>query len=291
MKQVIYADVLISINLFINYFILLGTAKFIYLKFSRRRVLLGAFLGSLYSLYIFLPRLNFIFSLIIKFIMAMTIIWVSFGIGSKKTQIKTILCFYSMNFAFSGIMFALWCLVNPSGLIINNGIVYFNISPLFLLSSTVLAYIIIQIINRVVGKKRSKNCSCSFGIQIQENILFLNGEVDTCNNLKEPFSNLPVVVVSRQKIKDIVPGNILNVFSLEGEEISYSSLPQKWRRRVRMIPFKTVSGEGILPAFKPDSVIIRSPSGDVYKDAYIAICPDSSFNKELEALVSPELVE
>ena len=291
MKQIIYADVLVSVNLFINYFILLGTARFIYLKFSRIRVLLGALLGALYSLYIFLPPLNFIFSLIIKLIMAVTIIWVSFGIGNKKTQIKTTLCFYSISFAFSGIMFALWCLLSPKGLIVNNGIVYFNISPLFLIVSTVLAYIILQIINRVVGKKRSKNCSCSIGIELQGNVLSLQGEIDTCNNLKEPFSNIPVIVVNRNKIKSIVPQNILNTFYLESKNMDLSNIPIKWRRRIRMIPFRTVSGEGVLPAFKPDNVIIFRNSNKVRKEAYIAICSDSSFDKNLEALVSPELAD
>ena len=54
-----------------------------------------------------------------------------------------------------------------------------------------------------------------------------------------------------------------------------------------MIPFGTVLGEGILPAFKPQKII--TPGG-IFKEAYIAICPDSTLSEETEALINPELI-
>ena len=58
MKQVIYIDVLIIVNLFVNYFILLTTSKFLNLKLKLSRLILGEILGAIYSLYIFIPAPN-----------------------------------------------------------------------------------------------------------------------------------------------------------------------------------------------------------------------------------------
>ena len=46
MKQVIYVDVLVAINLFVNYFLLLATAKFFSLSVKRYRILLASALGA-----------------------------------------------------------------------------------------------------------------------------------------------------------------------------------------------------------------------------------------------------
>lgn len=42
MKQTVYLDVLICLNLFINYFILLACAKFTKIPVKQRRLVLGA---------------------------------------------------------------------------------------------------------------------------------------------------------------------------------------------------------------------------------------------------------
>ena len=65
MKEVIYIDVLIAVNLFINYFLIISTAKFLHLKTQKSRLILGEILGGIYSLYILLPPTNFFVSLII----------------------------------------------------------------------------------------------------------------------------------------------------------------------------------------------------------------------------------
>ncbi len=53
----IYIDVLVCLNFIVNYFLLLATGKFLSRPCKRWRMLLGAFLGGLYSLYILLPEI------------------------------------------------------------------------------------------------------------------------------------------------------------------------------------------------------------------------------------------
>lgn len=280
MKQVIYVDVLIIVNLFVNYFILLTTSKFLNLKLKLSRLILGEILGAIYSLYIFIPEPNLFISILIKLFMSIIIVAVSFEFRTIQQFLKIIVCFYAVNFAFSGTMFTLWCFLKPNGMIINNDIVYFNISPITLIVSTVISYIIIEIVNRVIEKKQLKNSSLEIGIKFKDKYIVLNAKIDTGNLLKEPFSNLPVIVVKKSEINLLIPE--FNIF----ENIENQNEIKKLK--IRIIPFKTVSGTGILPAFKPEYVVLK---GNLKKQAYVAVCSDEYFSEGISCLVNPEILD
>lgn len=289
MYQTIYIDILISVNLFINYFTLKATSKFLYLKSSKIKMVLAALLGAVYSLYILLPYKNIFSSMIIKFLMSVTIILVAFGLQNKKTFIKCIVCFYSINFAFSGCILALWFIFRPNGLIVNNGMVYFNISPLILITLTVLSYTLISIINKFIGKQESTSLYKKIHISISKKEIVLNAKIDTGNNLKEPFSNLPVIVVNRAKINDLIPKDIQ---LLTAQDLLNPQKIQNVSTKLRLIPFKTISSEGILPAFKPDYIIIHDDNNDsIKKEVYIAICKEGILDPKYDALINPEILK
>ena len=290
MKQVIYADVLVGVNLFINYFTLLGTSRCLYIKYKRLRIFLGALLGAFYSLYIFFPKINLFLSLLIKVLMVITIIWVTFGDENRKLKIKAGIYFYGINLIFCGMMFALWILFSPNGLIINNSIVYFNISPIILLISTVISYALIQLFSRLINKKNVKDIFCRVKVEISGKNTVFDGKIDTGNTLREPFSNLPVIVVKENELNGIVPQEVTNFLRVGNDNKDYR-VSDIWKKRLRMVPFKTISGEGILPAFKPDNLEIEGINKKAKKEAYIAVCKEETFKEEFAALVSSDLID
>ena len=91
MKQVIYIDVLIIVNLFVNYFILLTTSKFLNLKLKLSRLILGEILGAIYSLYIFIPEPNLFISILIKLFMSIIMVAVSFEFRTIQQFLKIII--------------------------------------------------------------------------------------------------------------------------------------------------------------------------------------------------------
>ncbi len=281
MKQVIYIDVLICVNLVINYFLILATSKFLYLRLKRLRLILGEVLGAVYSLYILLPDYPVFVSLITRLFMAATIMGTVFGFKNLKILAKSVAYFFVVSFLFSGIMFGMWYVFRPRGMAINNGVVYFNISPLLLIASSLVAYTVIEITNRILEKKENKNLVCSVLVKVGERQVNFAAKVDTCNSLREPFSNLPVIVASEEVLKPILPQDFWPF--IKGNEMqNFEDF------KIRFIPFQTVSGEGLLPAFKPDVVKIKN---DFEKEAYIAVCskevlPDGTFS-----LINPLLID
>lgn len=292
MRQVVYVDILLCVNLFINYFILFAVMRFLSLSAKRLRLVMAASLGALYSLCILLPELSILTSLGVKIIMAFTIVTVAFGIVSLKQAVRLVACFFVISFLFAGIMFFIWHNVCLPGLIVKNGMVYFNISPLFLIISTLISYLIMSAYDRIAGNKKIEDCHCEILVHFHGRQVRLKAKVDTGNSLREPFSNLPVVVTSYHSIKEIAPEHIHRY--LKASNLTHSTESDTSTGPVclslRMIPFNAVNGRGLLPAFKAEYVTIISHGRSQKKEAYIAVCKDALTDEDFCALINPDLL-
>lgn len=284
----IYIDVLIAVNLFINYFIIFATAKFLYIKASKSRILIGSSLGAIYSLYILLPQQNVLISLMIKLFMASTIVWITFCFPKSSIYLKTLLCFYSMSFIFSGLMFAIWCAFEPRGMYVKNSVVYFNISPSILVVSTIVSYAIIEMINKIVGRQKAENSFYEVEIKLFGTVFSVNAKLDTGNNLKEAFSGLPVIIVRESSVRGIVAPDLMDVSNIFKEKSEKVKIKYKTCSKLRLIPFSSIAGCGLLPGFKSEYVSVKGI--DIKREAYIAVCSDKVFKGEFEGLICPELV-
>lgn len=285
MKQIIYIDILVIVNLFVNYFLLLATAKFFCIKWKTSRLILGEILGGIYSLYILAPELPWFISSVIKLFMSVTIIAATFGIKKPTQFFKILIYFYSVNFLFSGIMMAVWCWFKPNGMQVNNGVVYFNISPVILIISTIISYIIIEAINKIVNKRRLDHKIINLKIKFRTNQISITAKIDTGNFLKEPFSGLPVIVARETSVKPLLPVNTYEQI----KDYSADKFTDILNLKIRMIPFKTISEESVLPAFKPDCIKINE--SEVQKEVYIALCEDKFMPQNAEALINPEILD
>ncbi len=223
--------------------------------------------------------------------MALSIVAVAFGIKNKTVLLKSMICFYSTTFAFCGITFSIWYMLSNDKLFINHGIIYFNISPVYLIALIALSYVLIRFLNNILGKQKNKNIFCDVQIDIGTQFSQLRGKIDTGNTLKEPFSNIPVIVVEYKCVKKIIPKDIINVFEIENvSNINYEKY-LKANKKFRLVPFKIISQNGLLPAFKPDKIIISQGNNKTEKEAYVAVCRSQKLGDEFEALINPELIE
>lgn len=302
MKQTIYIDVLMSVNLFVNYFILLGSSKFLGIEIKKLRLVLASVIGAIFSLYILLPTVNKFLSVIIEILMASLMIFVAFGFKDRVRFIKASVCFFSMNFSFAGLMFLLWKIFSPPGLILNNGIVYFNISPLLLIISTVASYIIIRLFNIITGKAKIRGEIYNVKIYKSERSCSILAKLDTGNSLLEPFSGLPVIVAEYDAIKEILLDDEARILTNKCELVGATSANGRisegidtqasLRLKLRFIPFNTVSEKGMLPSFKADKIEIKpvyvKQANEV--DAYIAVCGKGYLYNGIQALLNPDLV-
>lgn len=270
MQQTIYIDVLAGINLFINYFLLLAVSKFLSYPVRRPRFIGAAALGALFSLSILLPELGTALSLLMKLVMSVLIILVAFGFGEIKFFLRAVCAFYIINFSFAGFMLVLWYFLAPQGLVIRNSIIYFDISPLLLIFLTVVCYFLITLFNRITGRQMPRELICRLTVKYAGHTNICVAKVDTGNSLKEPFSGFPVAVVY---------------------EHALSGIPtQKEIPNFRLVPYEAVSGDGLLPAFRPDLLTV-SDGKKTYRTNHVYIAVTKTKPGTFDALLNPDLLQ
>lgn len=281
-SKTIYIDVLICVNLIINYFILLAAARFTKATPKQYRIISGASFGAICSLIILIPELNFSINLILKLIIAAIITFITYGFKNTKFFIKNICVFFLISFCFCGLMIGIWFVFTPRGMIINNSVVYFNISPIIMIISTVICYFVLRLISKISGRENPDIEICKIKIYQNGKSAELYGKIDTGNTLTEPFSNLPVIVVNKKSVEKILPPEVNTYFTHYEMENTY-----EYSTGIRLIPFNSLGGNGVLPAFIPQKIFIDNL--EFREKLYLAVCKDA-ITGEFSAMVNPEII-
>lgn len=232
---IVYVDVLIILNTLVNYFILLAVRKITRAHTSRLRISLGSLVGGVSSMLIFLEDLGAIMT-VLKLLTAVLMIVITFDVKPLKCLFKKVFWLFAISFIFGGVMFAIYIFTDTDILIYTNGIVYFDVDITFLVVCSVFSYIIITIITRFTDKKAPK--SQEYYVTIQQNGKFVSEPalMDTGNNLREPFSSYPVVMVEKDLFSKFVVHD----------------------NKFRLIPVSTVNGDSLIKAFRPECLKINS---------------------------------
>lgn len=97
---------------------------------------------------------------------------------------------------------------------------------------------------------------CYAKIVIDKKEVFIKVIIDTGNFLREPITKLPVMVVEKNLLYEIIPKNILDNLDkiINGEDVEIGEYISK----IRLIPFTSLGKEnGILIGIKADKVLIQ----------------------------------
>jgi stage II sporulation protein GA (sporulation sigma-E factor processing peptidase) len=119
----------------------------------------------------------------------------------------------------------------------------------------------------------------------------LRAFLDTGHQLRAPLSGLPVILAAPDGLSPILPEQVLRVLA-EGTT-GLDGLPEEWRRRVQLIPFRTVAGEGILPAIRPGDLWLAPTGGPPRRvEALVGLATSGlDVRGAFQALLPPALVE
>lgn len=238
----VYIDILIILNILVNYFMLAAVKKISRSHTSRLRLSLGALSGGAASLLIFIDSLGIIMTLL-KIVASLVMILISFGFGSVKQFFKKVLWLFFISFVFGGLVFAVYMCFGLQTMIYTNGIVYFDIDMTFLVVCSAVAYAVITLVSKFLDKKAPKSKEYYVTIEKNGKNISCTAFMDTGNNLREPFSGYPVIMVCSSVFRELMGGDI-SIEKMQGNE------------KIRLIPISTVSGNSIIKAFRPDSIKI-----------------------------------
>lgn len=279
--QTIYIDVLLCVNLIINYLLLSATSFYTHTQITIKRLLLGSAIGAICSLTILLPVIPFVLNMIIKITVGGVTVLSAFGKKRPPEFIKLYAVFLISTFFFCGIVIALWFMFTPKNLLIKNSVVYLSISPVLLIVYSGVCYCAFRLFHTVAGKHKIKDTYCTLTVKNKNNTIRITAKIDTGNTLKEPFSQCPVIVIGRRTAEAVTPAEIVEYETVT--TLRYRSSINN----VRFVPFTSVGGGGILPCFKAEQIYIDDVICD--KVIYIALCNDDYIQGDFQAIIPYEI--
>lgn len=179
----VYLDLIIILNFFYDTLIVLAVSILLKNRVSLKRVFLSSLIGELSLITLFI-RLDNIFLLLLKLILSLIMVFISFG---KNNYLNNLFYFYIITIILGG-----------SSYLINGSNMYTNLVLMVILSPIIITLYIIN------ARRIKKELTIVHDVIIvdSDNTIKLRGIMDTGNNVICPITRLPVVFVSdRLKLK------------------------------------------------------------------------------------------
>lgn len=264
----VYLDVLLAENFVVNYFLMTLTFQSIRYRPKQRYIALASFVGCLYVIIPLYKNLKILTLFPFKIAVPLLMVYITFGKQDIVFVIKATMIFILYSMMLAG--FCVFLEFDSIGTLHNAAVIY-NFSYKILLIALMIMYLILYRIVVYI-----KDCKQVVSLVYDVDICFgkytkkVKAFLDTGNELREPATNLPVIIVESHVCSNI---------NLDTFDKFY-------------IPYKTVNGVyakiiGIKPAY------IKIKVGNVIKkrEAIIGICNNKlSSCGNYEALLSRGII-
>ncbi len=252
---VIYIDTLFLLNALVDYLLLLAAARLVGEPLRRWRFALGAGLGGVYAVAIFLPGLSFLAHPLCRLASVALMMVVSYG-GSRRL-LRQGLLFVALTCAFGGGVVAIG-LLGGTGLSLGNGVFYSALDLKVVLLSAAVCYGVLTLVFRRLARHSAANGELvPVRLRLGERIVDLTALVDTGNTLTDPVSGRPVVVAEGERTAPLFPREHRpGPGDLTDPAAALTRLGTGvWRGRFRLLPYRSVGVDrGLLLAVRLDGL-------------------------------------
>lgn len=297
-KITIYIDIIFLENLIMNSIIIYATGITLKTKTSIIRITLSSLIGSIYAIITYISEIEIYASIILKLILSIIMVYIAFNPQNIKKMLKQTAIFYLVSFIFGGVALYLIYFIKPQEVFIKNGIfVGENILKIILLGA-IVAFLIIKISLKIIKTKiNSKDMYCKIKVKLEGKYIETRAMIDTGNLVKEPITNIPVVIIESSLLYGVLPSKILN--NLENilcgnfEHIP-EEIQEKYNSKLKCIPYSSLGKQnGMLIGIKAEEIEIETEEETKKSNNVIIGIYDKSLTKkgEYRALIGIEFIE
>lgn len=293
----VYLDVILIENIIMNYIILFATGIITKVQIKQINIIISSAIGAIYVVISYITAMEIYSNFILKFILAICMVFIAFKSKNIKSLFKHLIIFYLTSFAFGGCAFALLYYIRPQDILMKNGI-YIGTYPLKIaFLGGIVGFTIVNVSFKLVkGKISKKDMFCEVEINFNNKTSRVKALIDSGNLLKDPITGNGVIVVESDVLEDIIPieilQNINNMLSAKDED--KNAIGQEYISRLRLIPFSSLGKQnGMLVGFKPDNVVVNFEEMKKKIDNIIVGIYDKNLSKtgEYKGLVGINVIE
>lgn len=260
--MVIYIDVLIFLNVITNYCILCITKRFLNLKAKSIRLILAAFVASLFTLTIFINMNSTILSILIKIVCATLMCFIAFMKIDCFTYIKSLCATFVFTMIFSAFAISYYQIFKPQNMVILNDTIYIHIKPVSLIITSGIVYALFLLSKKLISHNLF-NSTVRLKFSVDNTEYSCIAKIDTGNSVVEPFSGSPVIITESSVIKNIT------------------------YKPERIIPYSVLGNSGILYGIKPQKVFIDDK--EISKEIYIGIY-DGKIDLNFKSIINSNIL-
>jgi stage II sporulation protein GA (sporulation sigma-E factor processing peptidase) len=270
----LYLDVIWLLNWLFDCLLLYWTAIILKRRAAGWRIILGGLIGSSIVVFAFTPYHSLVDNLYMKLLYSVFMVGTVFGFIRLKVFLKNLVSLYLVTFLSGGILLGLHYLfqfnihsLHPG---MAAGINRFGdpVSWTFVLIGFPLAW---QFSRRAFGSMEMTNITFKqmavVHFKVEGFECRLDGLIDSGNQLYDPLSRAPVMIVSIDGIDQAgIPDDMLALFQNPGTMLQQEeSFQYSWSERMRIIPSKVVGNDHqLLTAVKPDWIKIHHAGNEYH---------------------------
>jgi stage II sporulation protein GA (sporulation sigma-E factor processing peptidase) len=298
----VYLDVIWLLNVCFDSLLLWLTAIMLKRDVVWWRVLFGAFIGASLVVMMFTPFSMYAQHPAIKIVFSFLIVFVTFGFKRIRYFLENLFTFYFVTFTVGGGMIAVHYFlqrqidIHASMLTTYSLGVGDPVSWMFVLLGFPALWLFSRArINGIREKKLRFEHIVDVLIVFDGIPIQLKGLIDSGNQLYDPLSKMPVMIVEMSKVKEVLPEELVQHIQL-GKSMDWINNEQleKWVHRLRIVPYRVVGSEQqFLVAIRPDRIMI------FYEQQWLEIQKglvglnetNLSADGEYECIIHPKMVQ
>ena len=290
--QIIYPDVLFLINFSMDFIALYLGGIFVNAPKDKRLLALSALVGGIFSVLIIVLNTRGALGIALSVFLPILLCYIAYGKEIRGERFfRLIVSFFAVSIALGGAITAFYNLLYD----------YFRYREyessgdgnklLVFMAVSALCASLIYFFSRIFNLS-SREIKCKIIIHSGKREGEFSALVDSGNLLKDPFTGAPVIIMNFSAMKDFLSHDTylaIRSWCQEGavrDEVTFTGL--------RFIPSKSLGGEKILIAYKPERIEIvenkRNGNSRYVVDAIVAFNNEKDKFDGLDAIVPISLI-
>jgi len=230
-------------------------------------------------------------------------VWVSFGFKNFRYYFTNLFVFYLCTFVAGGALFGIHYLavydMSTIYSIASLQMMGFGdpISWLFvILGFPVAIYFSKKTFDKFEIVKIQGEQIMKVTLYIRNQSIDLIGLLDTGNQLYDPITKRPVMIVSLEKTSHLFPKELISIFHDANQIMKNSQLElDEWMDKISIIPYRVVGQENrLIAAIRPDMIEIKKDEIETYQTNQVLLAfvnQKLSSDDQFDCIIHPKIIQ
>lgn len=290
-----YVEDLLALNFMMNTILLFLTAKLAGRTANHFRILAGGLFASLYCLVIFLPQGRIATSWMVKLLMSLFIVALTFRPQRVVELLRLCGAFFLASFFLAGAIFSVH-FFSSTPVVIQGGVFYISPPrPGVFFAGILVTFLLLGFIWQF-GEKQRQRTTLRYSLLLRAGgqEVRIMSLVDTGNSLRDPLSGKALCIAGSGAVLPLLPVELRTAYTRGEDPVeALGGLNETLVGNVGVVPYRSLENAGMLVTFRLDEMALKEGTRlHILQDIPVAITSRAlSLDGDVEFLLHPEILE